>query len=514
MNFCLKFGKFSKFYFLILFSFLTKLLINVLFRLEYLHPLGMKVDNFSIIKDPVLNNSVLIYFIYYYFGYLLFSLIFLAKNYKKENNKIDFTKELRTPSSEGPINKDSKFLSFFFPNISKEKLYESLKLILLISFIYMVGEMIIGYLDQKNHTYFNFCMLQIFFIYLFLLISKKYKLYKHQILSFCLILFLGLGFKLISSLTKQCEYPTQDPNKLIDDMFKYIEDEALKESLKKNIINSITKINDEGLKSCKNGYSIFLIKTGDFYALIIIAILGYLIGNILHSFCIVNIKELINKKNISHYSLIFLIGFFGIIISIIALIISSSVSCGKYSDNNKRISFFCPITKNINQYSSTLLEYYFDNLISYKNKLHDILVEKNKYIQKDQKKKKDGIIEIIFTVLLPLLTFSKANSDFLIIKELGPFHILFPEILFQISKNVIIFIHNSTKNLLDNTQIRQFIFINIANINIFIGLCIYLELIELHFCNFDKDIKKNIDINDLNDIEKNEEGFIVNEIGF
>ena len=113
-------------------------------------------------------------------------------------------------------------------------------------------------------------MFQIIFIHFFLFKSKKEKLYKHQILSFCLILFLGLGFKLISSLTKQCEYPTQDPNKLIDDMFKYIEDEAVKEALKKNIINSITKINDEGLKSCKNGYSIFLIKTGDFYALIII----------------------------------------------------------------------------------------------------------------------------------------------------------------------------------------------------------------------------------------------------
>ena len=208
MNFCLKFGKFSKFYLLILYSFLAKLLINVLFRLNYQHPKQMKIDNCSIVKYPVLNNYVLIYFIYYYFGYLLFSFIFLAKKYKKENNKIDYNKNindsldngsstsaLRTQSS---INESSKFLSFFFPNISKEKLYESLKIIILVSFIYRVGEMIMGYLDQKNHTYVNLCMFQIIFIHFFLFKAKKYELYKHQILSFCIILILGFGIKLTS----------------------------------------------------------------------------------------------------------------------------------------------------------------------------------------------------------------------------------------------------------------------------------------------------------------------------
>ena len=119
------------------------------------------------------------------------------------------TSALRTQSS---INESSKFLSFFFPNISKEKLYESLKIIILVSFIYMVGEMIMGYLDQKNHTYVNLCMFQIIFIHFFLFKAKKYKLYKHQILSFCLILILGFEIKLVSSLTRQCEYKTRDPN--------------------------------------------------------------------------------------------------------------------------------------------------------------------------------------------------------------------------------------------------------------------------------------------------------------
>ena len=527
MNFFLKFGNFSKFYLLILYSFLTKLLINALFRLDYQHTSEKTINNCSIVKYPVLNNYVLVYFIYYYFGYLLFSFIFLAKKYKKEKNKIDYNKnidnsleingsstsELKTQNS---INNNSKFLSFFFPNISKEKLKESLKIFILVSFIYMVGEMIIGYLDQKNHTYVNFCMFQIIFIHFFLFKLKKYKLYKHQILSFFIILILGFGIKLISSLTRQCEYNVQDPNKEFDESkYNFIKNETLKEELiekLKNLKDIIIRSNEAGVKSCKNAYNIFFVNTGDFYGFIIIAILGYLIGNILHSFCTVNIRELINTKYISHYSFIFLIGFFGIIISIFSLTVSTLVSCGKFSDN-KRISFLCPVTKNIYENTTMPSEHYFDNLIAYKVKFHDVFVQKHKQKGEKGKKPKDGVIEIIFTVLLPLLTFSKANFDFLIIKELGPFHILFPEILFQISKDFIIFIYKATKHLLDNTQIKQLIIVTSANIITFIGLCIYLELIELHFCGFDKDIKKNIALRGLNDMEANE-GLVDNEICF
>lgn len=522
MNFFLGFGNFSKFYLLILYSFLAKLLINALFRLNYKQPKEIKIDNCSIVKNPVLNNFVLIYFIYYYFGYLLFSFIFLAKNYKKENNKIDYNKNIDDPSvingsstsalkTQNPLNKSSKFLSFFFPNISKEKLYESLKLIFLITFIYMIGEIIMGYLDQKNHTYVNFCMFQIIFIHFFLFKAKKYKLYKHQILSFCLILILGFGIKLVSSLTRQCEYETQDPNEATK-IFEYITNETKKQELIETTIKSVLKANREGVKSCKNAYNIFFIQTGDFYAFIVIAILGYLIGNILHSFCTVNIRELINTKYVSQYSLIFLIGFFGIILSIMSLTVSSLVSCGKFSDN-KRISFLCPVTKNLNDNGKMPSQHYFDNLIAYKVRFHDLFAQKYIPEGEDAKKPKDGVIEIICTVLLPLLTFSKANFDFLIIKELGPFHILFPEILFQISKDFIIFIYKVNKHYLDNTQIKQFIIITISNLITFIGLCIYLELIELHFCSFDKDIKKNIALRGLNDMEANE-GLVDNEICF
>lgn len=523
MKYCLSFGKFSKFYLLIIYSYLVKLLINILFRIEYQDPLEKKISNCSIIKYPVLNKHILIYFIYYYFGYLVLSLIFLGNNYRKEKNQIDYIKDIddsleinsisskslktkRTQSLTN-TNKNSKFFSFFFPNLSKMKINESLYIIFLICFIYMISEMIINYLNQKNYIYIDFCIFQIIFIHFFLFIKEKNKLYRHQILSFCLILILGFGIKLIFSLTKQCEYPIKDPNKDILDFWP--------DEYKEIIRNAVISTNEKGVKSCKNAYNIFFDKTGDFYGFIIIAILGYLIGNILQSFSTVKIRDLINKKYFSHYSLIFFIGCFGLIISIIVLTLTSLISCGKnHPKNNDRISFLCPAVKNIihNTTETTLdSEYFFDNLISYIADLNDAYIIKQK--GKDAKKKKDVILEIIFTVLLPLLTFSKVNFDFLIIKELSPFHILFPEILFQISRDFITIIYKIYKGLIDNTQIKQFIFITVANLIISIGLFIYLELIEIKCCKFDKDIKKNIAIRSINDVDTNE-GLVDNEIYF
>ena len=521
MNCCLKFGQFSRFYLLIIYSFLVKLLINILFSLEYHHPYQMKIANCSIVKYPVLNNHFLIYFIFYYFGYLLFSFIFLGNRYRKETNIIDYninindsfeinkintSNSLRTQSKQSSTKANSEFLSFFLPNISKTQLNKILFNIFLISFIYMVSEMIIYFLDQKNHTYINFCLFQIIFIHFFLYRKDKNKLYKHQILSFALILILGFGIKLISSLTKQCEYPVKDPDEGLD---------LMPEFFRETIRESTIKVNEKGLRACKNAYNIFFDKSGDFYSFIIIAILGYLIGNLLYSFSVVNIRDLINKKYIPHYTLIFFIGCLGLIMTLLSITVSSLISCGtSYSDSKNRISFLCQSIKILNETEDHKIysENYFDSFISYKTNLHDAY-----YLYQpgeDGKKKKDVILEIIFTCFLPIFTFAKANFDFLIIKELGPFHILFPEILLQITKDFIIIIYKIYKKLVDGTQIKQFIFITVANIVVFIGLCIYLELLELHFCKLDKNIKKNIAMRSISDIQTNEEGLVDNEIFF
>ena len=119
-------------------------------------------------------------------------------------------------------------------------------------------------------------------------------------------------------------------------------------------------------------------------------------------------------------------------------------------------------------------------------------------------------MEIIFSfLLLPFFGFFKTTFDLLIIKELGIFHLLIPEAFYQLLKDLIIIIYKISSDIIDKTQIIQFIFIEISNLFAIIGFGIYLELIEIRFCGFDENIKKNI-INrgllDIKEIEEENEG--------
>jgi len=65
-----------------------------------------------------------------------------------------------------------------------------------------------------------------------------------------------------------------------------------------------------------------------------------------------------------------------------------------------------------------------------------------------------------------------------------------------------IIIYKIINNIIDKTQITQFIFIIISQLFALIGILIYLELIVLRFCKLDKNIKKNIAIRANEDIEE------------
>ena len=86
--------------------------------------------------------------------------------------------------------------------------------------------------------------------------------------------------------------------------------------------------------------------------------------------------------------------------------------------------------------------------------------------------------------------FYKIRFDFSIIKELGVFHLLIPEVIYQFVIDIYIIIYKIVNKIIDKTQITHFIFIIISQLFALIGILIYLELIELKFCNLDKNIKK------------------------
>ena len=101
------FGKFnSRFYWLILFSALMKLLIDASFKLDY-HNYTF-IDKISILRDPVLNDHIFIRFIYYYLGFIFLGILFQKIKISKQKNEINYKKEIKTINPDESINSDNE----------------------------------------------------------------------------------------------------------------------------------------------------------------------------------------------------------------------------------------------------------------------------------------------------------------------------------------------------------------------------------------------------------------------
>jgi len=133
------FGKFSRFFWLILFSALFKILINIFFKVEFQRYIDN--ENISILKSSILNNHIFVRFNYYYFGFVILGSIYVKA--------LSINKEL------------------FNNEIFKEKNKRALLPILLVVIIYIIYEMITFYKDQRNMAFVNFWVIQIFFIHFF-----------------------------------------------------------------------------------------------------------------------------------------------------------------------------------------------------------------------------------------------------------------------------------------------------------------------------------------------------------
>ena len=499
-------GKFNKYYWNIILSALFKLLINGAFKIDFQN--YKEIDHISFLKDPQLNNHIFMRFIYYYLGFICLGALFQKiriKNQKSEINKKKEINSVNTPSSETRISSLSKNILIhknYLSETSKKSFWPLFPSLI----IYILNEMIIFYFNQKNYDGVNFWVLQIFFIHILLFKKKTFKLYKHQILSFAIIIILCFGIKFISSFLEQCDFPIRDPNN-IDEEFKekiktldpqFLENERIMEKINKTIRESIIKNNEEGTRACKNMYNLLILKKY-FEYFIIISALGYLLGLFLHSYSAVKFKYFIDEKYISPYLIIIFIGLIGFFGSILFLIIASFIPCG----STKYISNFCHSAKNnynITDKTEKDFEeiYYLDNFLLYIGGLNDAFHPKIKdKLSEKIKGPLDGILEIIFSFLLSIFGFFKTTYDFNIIKELGVFHLLFPEVIYQFIKDIIIIIYKIAKDIIDKVQITQFIFIGITNIFSLIGFGIYLELIEVRFCGFDENIKENIILRSL-----------------
>lgn len=206
-----------------------------------------------------------------------------------------------------------------------------------------------------------------------------------------------------------------------------------------------------------------------------IGIIFYLIIISLRSYANCKIKYIIDYKYISIIKLLIFYGFSGILVCSLICLVATYQKCNYdicLIDNN---NLFEP-------------KKYYDNFLIYIDKINNT-------------SNLERATEILYIILASLINFFCVISKVLIIKYLSPIHIISSFSIYFIFAQIMVLIVNKIKNdhffKINNEEYESKVFIkyilDISNdIFLFLSVMIYLELIELNFCGFDYNLRKNI----------------------
>ena len=175
-------------------------------------------------------------------------------------------------------------------------------------------------------------------------------------------------------------------------------------------------------------------------------------------------KILMEKKYKSPYEIIFIIGIFGFVFTLITLIFTSIFKC------NSKFEDYCTISDyNNNNYLDSIPLYLTNIKSQYKNL------------------KKDFFIEVLITIPLFLfVSFIQFVFEMVIIFHLNPTYILISDCLYFSIKRILNFMLKKDKHYF------RFYLNLIADILALFGYFIYLEIIDIKCCNLNKNYKNKI----------------------
>ena len=203
-------------------------------------------------------------------------------------------------------------------------------------------------------------------------------------------------------------------------------------------------------------------KLGRYFLPIIMLI--YLAAMISNAYSSIRNKWFMDFKYISIFRILIYFGVIGFIFSVILLIIATFIPCSK---DNIFISYVCQI-----EYKDSI---FYDNFMTLKS------IEFNN----------NFFLEII--VILPLFLFSSflnAYFELLIIYQLDPFYLISIDCAYFLIYEIIDYCLTFSKtNLYRNIKLSCQVSSNTISL---ILSCIYLEIIELHFCDLDHYTRKKI----------------------
>ena len=204
--------------------------------------------------------------------------------------------------------------------------------------------------------------------------------------------------------------------------------------------------------------------------LIALGIITFLLINIFVAYLYCNEKYYLEKGIISISDYMFYYGMFGIILASICIIISTYAPCG--DETLPELSKIICSVKDENE------NYYLTSyIISFKNFSKEYLG-----------------LRIFFLVIYSILIYIGVYYSYVVYKILSPIYQICMFRLNLLILTILDFINDLTNDKIEGISITLYIFEILILIFYLIGSIVYLEFIELNFCNLNFYLKKNIKI--------------------
>ena len=434
-------GEYNKYYKYIIFALFFILLSDLLNGMTYHGTFGT-LRLFSTHTQKIFSNHILIHSIFYFFGTFIISIIFyIIELINAENKK----KGKKRPSiKKRPLIYQKAKFKFSIPNF------------LLIFFIWILIDRSLE--EQKlAFKHLDFWMFEL--IFTSYLINKfiKINIFDHHKFSLYINLF-PIVFKIITII-----YTFKgDTTCIINNKYN-------------NSFFCNTKYLDE-----KGRFrSLFVV----YWYLVPLGIISYIIITSLKSYAMIKVKWFMDFKYISQNILLMIYGIMGTVFYSGICILTTHFKCKENDDKINISDYFCRISEEGKNYTT-----YYDNFSVY---------------FKVTKKTKEEIIELCVIILGMISFFLQKYFSIMIIKYLTPVHVGFLVPMRYFFTKIILFTYNtivhfakSDKKIFywDSMEYlkQKFIFDTFGDIISFIGFLVYLEIIELNFCNLNINLRKNI----------------------
>ena len=235
------------------------------------------------------------------------------------------------------------------------------------------------------------------------------------------------------------------------------------------------------------------------YNIFLLGIIGfiiYLFSITLRSYSYVKLKWFMDKRYILISKILVIYGFMGTITSIIISLVSTYIKCKNYNNKIEFNDYICNIKNNIFSYDN-YTEIYFESFKIYFKK----------FSCKDSTEIEHEILSIF---LLMIFYFFNSYFSMLVIKFLSPVYAIFGLPSYFLIQKIILgiytlirkhsfFVNDNNKNEYSIYKFYCDISGDLLSIS---GFLIYLEIIELNFCDINYNVKRNIEKRSEKDLKE------------